>query len=157
MLEKSAVLILPFYSQLNRKSEYLKVKTFQELAVYNIIYIMYSIIFIFPLSCWLINPTESINNTAWNLLSCICSLSKHDVGEFGFFMSTGQLSLSQKSFQGQTKWQLQTQKPAPYSIVPLPECVFTRLGCAQIYSIYHAQMHVSKVKFGARRPLTLET
>lgn len=37
-------------------------------------------------------------------------------------------------------WQLQKQK-----IVLLSDCDFKRLGCTQMYSIYHAQMHVSKV------------
>lgn len=50
-----------------------------------------------------------------------------------------------KVLQGQIKCQLQTQKLALNSIVLLSECDFKRLGCTQIYSIYHAQMHVSNL------------
>lgn len=50
-----------------------------------------------------------------------------------------------KSFQGQIQWQRQTQKTVLYSVVLLSECDLKRLGCPQIYSINHAQRHVSKV------------
>lgn len=88
------------------------------------------------------------------------SSSKGQYGElkcdtYWVFMSTSQLSPSQKSFQGQMKWQLQKQNIALYYIVLLSDCNFKRLGCTQIYSIYHAQMHVSKVKCGACRHLRL--
>lgn len=66
-----------------------------------------------------------------------------DCGEDWVFVSAGQLSLSQKVFRGQIKWQLQTQKAALYCIVLLSEWLQT----TQLHSnLFHISCSNARVR-----------